>query len=688
MRALTAAALLTACAPMPPTPVLVTPDGTLVEAPPAATDAEESAALAQFNQVRALLEQKGYAAALPQLEKIIDTWPASSSAAKALMLQARHAVKNDAPVEAIEKLERLLFYRPDFENIDAARELYAHMLVQVRRFEDAASMLGALYASTADNTQLVSLGKLYIRSLREISRPAEALRVCVDLRAIPTLKQDDYLAVEALARSVVSSRLSFSEVETMWKTYESDARWAFIHPMLGFKLAKVFYHTRDYSRSEQMLHLLMQRYPRTKYGMEAKEFFDRLKNRFIVESKKVGVLLPLSGRFGQYGKQALESVRLAFHASDIELVVKDSEGQPTTAAQAVEALVLEDHVVAIIGPIVSKPALAAAQKAEELSVPLISLSHKVGGDMGSFVFRSAVTIEAQARSLAKFAFEELGMTSFALLHPRTAYGVTFVKAFWDEVDKRQGEMKGIESYDHDETTFSEPVRKLVGRWYRTSREDYREKLKEIRAKKLPSHREAAAVEKMQKNLPPIVDFDAIVIPDSAKRLSLIAPALAFEDIVVTRNERELRRIKRATGYDDIKPVTLLGASTWNHPSLSQSCQQYCENAIFVDGYFRDNPSPRVRDFDAAFREIFGKSPHLSDAQAYDTGSFVRTTLERKTITDREGLRQALLTQIGFEGVTGNLGFDATGEAVKDLFVLTLKNKTIQLYKKTEPAPEG
>jgi len=689
---LLAGALLasSACAPLPPTPVLVGPDGSLVEAPPPPSEQEESLADKLLLQARNLRNQANVSGATVLENKLIKNWPGTIAAAHALFAQARTAHEENKPHTVIEKLEKLLFYRPDFPNIDAAREIYAYALVDVRRFHDAAGMLGALYASAADNQKLVELGKLYIRSLREISRPAEALKVCVDLRAIASLPDADKKAVETLAKTVVSSRLSFTEVENMWTTYGADNRWTFIHPMLGFKLAKVFYHTRDYEKSESMLKVVMERYPQTEYGQEATSFYKRLKNRFIVQADKIGVLLPLSGRFGQYGKQALESIKLAFQGSAIKLVIKDSQGDPTAAASAVEDLVLKDHVVGIIGPIVTKPALAAAQKAEELSIPIISLSYKVGGDMGSYVFRSALTIETQARSLAKFAFEEMGMTQFALLHPRTPYGTAFVKAFWGEVDKRKGEIRGIESYNHDQTTFTEPVRKLVGRWYRTSRQDYRDKLQEIRAKKLPSHREAAAIEKMQKNLPPITDFDAIVIPDSAKRLGLIAPALAFEDIVVTRNARELKRIKKATGYNDIKPITLLGASTWNHPYLSQKCQQYCENAIFVDGYYRDHPAPIVRDFDSSFRELFGKSPQLSDAQAYDTGGMVRSILELREVPlkSRDELRLALLGHTGFKGVTGNLEFDKDGEAIKELFVLTLKNNTIQLFEKPEPTAEN
>ena len=114
----------------------------------------------------------------------------------------------------------------------------------------------------------------------------------------------------------------------------------------------------------------------------------------------------------------------------------------------------------------------------------------------------------------------------------------------------------------------------------------------------------------------------------------------WQKIIPSKNDRELKRIKRATGYKDIKPITLLGASTWNHPYLSKKCQQYCENAIFVDGYYRDHPAPLVRDFDSAFREIFGKSPQLSDAQAFDTAGIVRAILEltKTPLKSREDLR--------------------------------------------------
>jgi ABC-type branched-subunit amino acid transport system substrate-binding protein len=353
-------------------------------------------------------------------------------------------------------------------------------------------------------------------------------------------------------------------------------------------------------------------------------------------------------------------------------------------SQALEDLVIQEHAIAVVGPLFSNEALGAALKAEELSVPLITLSHREGlPEIGPYVFRAALTVEGQAKELARVAFDQLGMTRFALLYPRNGYGLDFVKAFWDEVDRRKGEVRGAESYEIDQTTFTEPIKRLVGRWYWSARQDYKDALLELKAKKLPPHRVQAEEERIEKRLPPLVDFDAIVIPASGKDIGLIAPALAFEDVVTTRDPKELDKIKKATSNTKVTPVTLLGASTWNNPKTVQACEQYCENAVFVDAYFPDSPEPRVRDFVTGFRDATGAEPQLSEAQAFDAAALLRRVLDDKRPTDRAALRDALENVTSFAGVTGKLAFDKDGEAKKELFVLTIQDGAI---KKWEPPP--
>ena len=65
-------------------------------------------------------------------------------------------------------------------------------------------------------------------------------------------------------------------------------------------------------------------------------------------------------------------------------------------------------------------------------------------------------------ALVSHAMDVLGMKSFAILYPRHNYGEELYNLFWDEVEKRNGEIRGIEVYETD-TTFSWPVKRLVAR---------------------------------------------------------------------------------------------------------------------------------------------------------------------------------------------------------------------------------
>lgn len=670
----------TACGPKPPVPVVKRPDGTIVEAPPPPKQEDEQAARQAADEANRLEAAGDAEGARVARAALLERYPATAAAAELYEAQAKQAAAAGNSDEAVAQYEKLLFFRPGFERISEAREAYAKLLLEVGRPQDAAAMLRALYQGGQSSAAQIQLGVLLADALSRSGSGKQAVEVLVDLMSQQLTGAELRGDLHRRAVDVIDSGLGFRDAEELWGRVQNDAAWAALQPPLALKLAKVYYHTRAYDQSEQMLNVVTTRYAKSEYAAPAQEFLKRLRARFAVNPRAIGVVLPLSGKFQQYGERSLRAIELAFgEGSGYQLIVKDSRGEALDAANAVEQLVLEHNVIAIIGDLFSAPATAAAQKAEELSVPIISLSYGEGlPQLGGWVFRAALTVEAQAKGLARVAFEDLGISRFAILYPRSRYGVDFATAFWREVEKRQGEVRGAQSYEHDQTTFKEQVAKLVGRWYRSARRDYNEAIRELRAKNLPSHRFQAAVEKLEKSLPPIVDFDAIVIPDSAQNVGLIAPALAFEDIVMTRDPKMLERIRKATGQKEITPVTLLGGSTWNHPLITRSCEQYCEDSVFVDGYFPDSTDPKVRDFVAAYREKVGAEPVLSDAQAFDAGGLLKQVLTSARAAEREALRTALVGLTAYHGVTGTMKFDEQGETAKDLFVLTIKEHTIRL----------
>src|SRR6185503_4752339 len=96
------------------------------------------------------------------------------------------------------------------------------------------------------------------------------------------------------------------------------------------------------------------------------------------------------------------------------------------------------------------------------------------------------------------------------------------------------------------------------------------------------------------------------------QLALIAPALAFEDIIVEKDPRYLRKIEKTLGRK-ITPVTLMGASGWNSPKLPEKAGRYVENALFTDAFFAGQDSKEVQSFVTEFRKAFQRTPGLPEA---------------------------------------------------------------------------
>ncbi len=681
----------TACQPKRPHVLVARPEGPAAASAPTATGAQETAARSMAGQAQQAETQgdKG------QAEKLRDTvtrdYPATLAAAEMFEARATAAMAAGKTAEAALMYEHLLFYRPNFARIAPAQNKYAALLLDLRRYEEAEKILARLYDNSPSTDERWRVGSLLATAHRDAGHVDAAVRILVTLHNLPGLDAEARKSASDRTTQMVASDLNLQEAQRLWDGGAKDPAWDFFRPMLGFKLAKIYYHVGEFGRAESLLTYLTELPSKDPYADAARTFLARLQARFEVDAKVVGVVLPLSGRFSQYGERSLRAIELGLGGahSPVKLVVKDSQGEPTVAAAAVESLVLQSHAIAVIGPMFSTEALAAALKAEELSVPLIALSHREGlPEVGPYIFRTALTIQAQAQALAKVAFEKLGFHRFALMYPKSRYGLDFINAFWDEVDRRKGEIRGVEAYEPDQTTFREPVRRLVGRWRLNSRPDFREALEALKEQKLPPMRLRAEIEKLDKTFPPVVDFDAIIIPDSGREIGLIAPALAFEDIVLTHDSKALERIRRATKQADVHPVTLMGASTWNNSQTIDSCENYCEDAVFVDAYFPNSTDPRVRDFVTGFRQAYnGADPYLSEAQAFDTAGLIKEVLRLQKPVNRKAMRDALQNSPPYAGITGKMTFDNNGDATKDLFVLTIKAHTIRLYDNTH-SPAG
>jgi branched-chain amino acid transport system substrate-binding protein len=230
------------------------------------------------------------------------------------------------------------------------------------------------------------------------------------------------------------------------------------------------------------------------------------------------------------------------------------------------------------------------------------------------------------------------------------------------------------------------VKKLVGRYFLEDRADYLEKLRELREAGLDPFRKRKALEKLKGGLDPIIDFEALLIPDSWERVSLVAPALAVEDIITNAcDKRDIEKIQKTTGKTKLKTVTLLGPSTWSSPRGQGGLPQLVERggkfvycSVYVDGFYDGSKRPRTVEFVEAFHEAYGGAqPVLLNAIGFDSGGLLRQVLEKSAPRTREDMTSRLSALKDYDGATGTIRFDDNREAQRPLFLLGIDARGIK-----------
>lgn len=362
-----------------------------------------------------------------------------------------------------------------------------------------------------------------------------------------------------------------------------------------------------------------------------------------VKSRVLGVILPLSGRYAAYGKAVRRGIELALEQLGsaeypVKLLFRDSAGDADISARAVSELANAEQVLAVIGPLTGTAAEAAAARAQLERLPLLTLSQRNGlAETGPYIFRSSLTSSLQAQALARYAIEERGLRSFAVLAPDNQLGREMSSRFAAEVAQRGGQIVAAQSYAGAATDFRRQILQLKG-------ED----------PDVPEQSEPTATSEAEQE-EPTLPFEALFIPDYAERVGLIAPQLA---------------------YYGVRDVALLGINGWNDPELLRLGGRYVEGAVFSDGFYRYSPYPFVQAFVNSYFERYGAEPTFLEAQGYDAVGILLTQLSRGEELSREDLRNALSQLQNYPGVAGATSFDGQGDAQKVLFLLQVQNGNI------------
>lgn len=358
----------------------------------------------------------------------------------------------------------------------------------------------------------------------------------------------------------------------------------------------------------------------------------------------IGVLLPLKGSYARYAEDAMDGVLLAADVfgkgegpsgAGVEVFVRNVGADPAQVEAAVDDLASNPRVAGLVGPMMSSTAEGAARSAQRRSIPVITLTQKEGvTGTGDYVFRNFLTPSAQASAIAEYACKTIGKKRFAVLYPQNNYGAELARLFEKEVKARGCKVVRSLSYPQETSDFSSHIKLLFG-VKSTEKKEGRRRITEYA---------------------PTVAVDGLYIPDFAETVSMIAPYLA---------------------YHNISGVQLLGSNGWNSPKLLLAGRDV-DGAVFVDGFFPNSSRDGAREFVERFTEAYGRAPGMIEAQAYDAAAVLISAIRQAdgSWPDRSAVKERLLAVKGYNGAAGPLSFDKDREAVKSLFILTVRDGEI------------
>ncbi len=334
----------------------------------------------------------------------------------------------------------------------------------------------------------------------------------------------------------------------------------------------------------------------------------------------VGLIVSLSDRFSGLGRDTKQGFELAVEANNqgkdrVRLEVRDVGSDPASSAAAVRELVAGAQASVIAGPLLTEPAVSAAQAAREVGVPLVSFSKSESFQTGSGIFRLGATSSTQMEALVNAAVGDYGITRFAALYPQTVSGTELLEAF-----KRRlatiGLSLELELTYHatDDVSLIDLVRQLEGS-----------------------------------------GVEAVLIADnlevSEKILRNFSPGL---------NKR-------------IRP---LGSAMWDNALKIARSQALFERALFVTPFFAQSTREEVLKFNESYRAKFGANPNFLAAQGFDAGTLIMNALRNSTRA-ASSFESALAQLPRYSGLTGAISVSSTGELSRRFYVVEVLRDSFQ-----------
>ncbi len=214
-------------------------------------------------------------------------------------------------------------------------------------------------------------------------------------------------------------------------------------------------------------------------GFFDSKFFDEINKKFketikfkTVNNKKIGVVIPLSGKEKELGDMIKRGIELAIdeynqdkiQEDKISLIYIDEMEEENKFLQKFIKVIEEESVIAFLGPLYSSTAKKLFPIIDRYAITLFSptASQPDLSGKSQYFFRNCGTARGQAYAIAKYIKEKAGIKNIGILYPDNAFGKSIKNFFVEKYIKEGGNVVKEVYFNPDKNDFKDELILLGG----------------------------------------------------------------------------------------------------------------------------------------------------------------------------------------------------------------------------------
>ena len=355
---------------------------------------------------------------------------------------------------------------------------------------------------------------------------------------------------------------------------------------------------------------------------------------------KVGGVLEMTGGSASFGISSKNGIDLALKkinekgvlgGKKLSLVVADTKSEASEATNAMQKVISQDKVVAVIGPNQSSAVIAAGainNGSKVVDITPMGTNPDVTVDpktkkVKPYSFRTCFIDPFQGTVMASFASNELKVKKAAIYIDNTSdYAKGLAQFFKENFVKNGGQVVIEEAYLQKDTDFKSTLTKIKA-----------------------------------------AQPDFIYIPGYYQEVGLIVKQAREMGITVP--------MAGGDGWDSAKLPEIAGKAA-------------LENTFFSSLYSPDDTSDLNKNFVAEYKKAYNTNPDVFAALAYDSTLLVAKAIEDAGSADPAKIAEAMAKIKGFKGVSGEVTFNEQHNPIKSAVIIEHKDGKQTFKTKVNP----